>query len=250
MGHLLRATAQKGKGLLHHISRGIYPPLCLSCSAETDTAGLCAKCWRDTQFITGHACHCCGTPMLGEPDGVPCDGCLRHPQAWSKGRAVAVYDGGARRIAMGLKHGDRLDMGPTLANWMVNAGREVLQDADIIAPVPLHWTRLLRRRYNQAVELSRHIASGCDLPHVPDLLTRTKRTSMQKDMTRDERFENQREALKVTDRFINHVKGKRIVIVDDVMTTGATLSACTEACISSGAANVNVLVFARVARPL
>jgi ComF family protein len=186
--------------------------------------------------------------MLGEPDGVPCDGCLYHPQAWSQGRAVAVYAGGARRIILGLKHGDRLDMGPTLARWMATAGHDVLNDADIIAPVPLHWTRLLKRRYNQAVELSRHLAQGRDMEHIPDLLTRTKRTSMQKDMSRDERFENQRDALKITNRFAQDIIGKRILLIDDVMTTGATLSACAEACISAGAANVNVLVFARVAR--
>jgi ComF family protein len=188
--------------------------------------------------------------MLGEADGVPCDGCLRQPQAWSQGRVVAVYAGGARRIVMGLKHGDRLDMGPTIAHWMNTAGDDVLKGIDIIAPVPLHWTRLLKRRYNQAVELSRHVASAREIIHIPDLITRTKRTSMQKDMTRDERFENQREALKITNRFKDQVIGKHILIVDDVMTTGATLSACTEACISAGAAKVNVLVFARVARPL
>ena len=119
---------------------------------------------------------------------------------------------------------------------MVIAGHDVLENGDISAPVPLHWTRLLKRRYNQAVELSRHIATASDNCHLPNLLTRLKRTSMRQDMSRDERFENQREALKVTDRFVDVVQGKRILIVDDVMTTGA--------------ANVNVLVFARVARPL
>jgi ComF family protein len=188
--------------------------------------------------------------MLGEPDGVPCDDCLYHPKPWSQGRAVAVYAGGARRITMGLKHGDRLDMGPTLARWMASAGADVLAQSDIVAPVPLHWTRLLKRRYNQAVEISRHLVIGHNVEHIPDLLTRTKRTSMQKDMTRDERFENQRNALKVTDRFTDSMRRKRVLIIDDVMTTGATLSACAEVCISAGAANVNVLVFARVARPL
>jgi ComF family protein len=141
-------------------------------------------------------------------------------------------------------------MGPTLARWMANAGDDVLSNADIIAPVPLHWSRLLKRRYNQAAELSRHLERGREAEYIPDLMTRTKRTSMQKNMTRDERFDNQREALKVTDRFVDSIQGARILIVDDVMTTGATLSACSEACISAGAANVNVLVFARVARPL
>lgn len=250
MQQLLRATTQKGKDLLHHIGRGIYPPLCLSCSAETDSPGLCAKCWSDTQFITGHKCGICGTPLLGDADGVPCDDCLRRPPAWSRGCAVTVYGGGARRISLALKHGDRLDMGPTLARWMVTAGEDVLDGVDIVAPVPLHWARLLKRRYNQAAELSKRIAQQQKLNHVPDLLTRFKRTTMQVDMNRDARFENQRAAIKVTDRFSKVVQGQKILMVDDVMTTGATLSACAEACMSAGAKEVNVLVFARVARPL
>lgn len=250
MEQLLRATAQKGKDLLHHIGRGIYPPLCMSCSTETDSAGLCAKCWTQTQFITGHVCDCCGTPMLGVDDGVPCDDCLRHPRNWSRGRAVAVYAGGARRVTLALKHGDRLDMGPTLARWMATAGAVIVEKTDIIAPVPLHWTRLLKRRYNQAAELSKHISQQTELHHVPDLLTRTKPTKMQEDMSRDARYENLHGTIKITDRFTKSIQGKHILLIDDVMTTGATLSACTDACISAGATNVNVLVFARVARPL
>lgn len=250
MQNLLRGTKQKGKALLHHIGRGIYPPLCLSCGIETDTAGLCAGCWSDTHFITGHTCRCCGTPLLGDADDIPCDDCLRHPPAWRAGRAVAVYHGGARRISLALKHGDRLDMGPTLARWMIKAGTDILSDGDVVAPVPLHWTRLLKRRYNQSVELSKPIARDCKTHHIPDLLTRFRRTSMQQDMSRDERFENQRAALCVTNRYSDFIQGKRIVLIDDVMTTGATLSACAEACFDAGAANVNVLVFARVARPL
>jgi len=188
--------------------------------------------------------------MLGDPDGIPCDDCLRRPPAWKQGRAIAVYHGGARRISLALKHGDRLDMGPVMARWMIDAGRDVLQSADIIAPVPLHWTRLVKRRYNQAAELSKRIAQQAGVQHIPDLLTRFKRTSMQVQMSRDDRFENQRAALRVTPRFEQAIQKKRILLVDDVMTTGATLSACAEACMSADADHVNVLVFARVARPL
>jgi len=188
--------------------------------------------------------------MLGDPDGIPCDDCLRYPPAWKQGRAVAVYHGGARRISLALKHGDRLDMGPVLARWMVAAGQDVLQGMDIVAPVPLHWTRLAKRRYNQAAELSKRIAQHTDIQHIPDLLTRFKRTSMQVNMNRDDRFENQRAALRVTARFEEIIQKKRVLLIDDVMTTGATLSACAEACMSAGADHVNVLVFARVARPL
>jgi ComF family protein len=188
--------------------------------------------------------------MLGDDDGVPCDDCMQHPRIWARGRAAAVYAGGARRVTLALKHGDRLDMGPTLARWMVKAGRDIIEGTDVIAPVPLHWSRLLKRRYNQAAELSKRVAQQCDVDHVPDLLTRHRRTIMQEDMTRDERYNNLNDAIKVTGRFTDLVLGKRILLVDDVMTTGATLSACAQACVSAGATNVNVLVFARVARPL
>jgi ComF family protein len=131
---------------------------------------------------------------------------------------------------------------------MDNVGEVVFDDIDIIAPVPVHWSRLLRRRYNQAAELSKHIARIRLVDHIPDLLTRSKRTSMQVDMSREERIANQRSALTLTPRFSEAIKGKRVLLIDDVMTTGATMSACAEACLKAGSADVNALVFARVAQ--
>lgn len=248
MQNVLRATTRKGKLLLQKLGRGIYPPLCMSCGEETDGDGLCGACWAQTRFITGNTCSVCSAPLIGDADNVPCDSCLRYPPAWDHGRAVAVYRDGARRIILSLKHGDRLDMVPTLARWMIRESTDLLQNCDLMAPVPLHRTRLLKRRFNQAAELSKRVSQISSTLHIPDLLTRTKRTSMQVDMTREERFENQRSAISLTPRYLQMVKDKRVLLIDDVMTTGATLSACAEACRAAGSAEVNVLVFARVAQ--
>ena len=228
----------------------LYPPLCISCAVETDASGgLCADCWVDIQFISGAACDACGHPLRGQDDDqvLRCDGCIQTPQAWDRGRAAVVYNGIGRRIALGLKHGDRLDMAVPISNWMLEAGRDML-DADVIAPVPLHWTRMLKRRYNQAAVLGNQIAQFSGTKTIPDLLIRHKRTIQQKGMSREARFENQSSAIAVLSRHANALENKTVLLIDDVMTTGATLSACAEACFAAGAETVNVLVFARVAR--
>ena len=231
-------------GALKH---GIYPPLCMSCSAETDSDGLCAECWTNTQFIEGNICDCCGTPLPGDDDGIHCDSCLKYPPAWDRGRAAVVYDGGGRRIALALKHGDRLDLAKPSARWMVSNGIDVL-NVDIIVPVPLHWSRFLKRRYNQAALLGASVSKITSIKQIPDMLVRHKRTPAQKGLSRSERLENQRGAIKINKRLQPVIKGSNVLLIDDVMTTGATLSACAEACKEAGSADVNVLVFARVAR--
>jgi ComF family protein len=229
----------------------IYPPRCLTCTTETDAAhGLCPACWRDTHFIAGSVCDACGLPLVGEAEaGDRCETCLRHPPAWDRGRAATVYSGAARRAILGLKHGDRLDLTPTLAGWLALAGHDLLPDADLLAPVPLHWRRLIRRRYNQSAELARHLGRRTGLPVMADLLIRNRMTVPQERMTRDQRHENQAGALGVNPRRRGLVAGRRILVIDDVMTSGATLSAAAEACRDSGAARIDVLVLARVAFP-
>ena len=130
---------------------------------------------------------------------------------------------------------------------MAAAARDILADSDVIAPVPLHWTRLFRRRYNQATLLADVIGAGADHMVAPDLLLRRRRTVMQKCMSREQRMDNQRKAITVNPKRLSAIAGKRVLLVDDVMTTGATLSACAEACHAAGAAVVKIVVFARVA---
>ncbi len=185
-------------------------------------------------------------PGIEPEPGVQCDGCLHHPPAWDRGRALMLYDGTGRRLILSLKHGDRTDLAVPLAKWLARIAPDMLEQADIIAPVPLHWRRGLYRRYNQSAELARFLARGRPCQFTPDLLSRTRKTVPQEGMTREERFENQAGAFAVRD---GDFVGKNILLIDDVMTSGATLSGCAEALRAAGAAQINVLVIARVARP-
>jgi ComF family protein len=226
----------------------IYPPRCLACSEATDQPrGLCPACWRDTHFIEGTSCRRCGVPLIGEigPEDA-CEGCTRHPPAWDRGAAAIVYAGAGRRIVLALKHGDRLDMVRPLAGWMAAAGRELLAEADLIAPVPLHWSRLVRRRYNQSAELARRLARLSGRRAVPDLLVRRRATAPQQG-SREARAANQAGAFGLNPRRAAAVSGRTVLMVDDVLTSGATLSACAECLRAAGAARVNVLALARVA---
>ncbi len=226
----------------------IYPPRCLTCTQATEAAhGLCPACWRDTHFIAGAVCSTCGTPLVGEAeDGDRCQSCLDHPPAWDRGRAAILYAGAGRRAILGLKHGDRLDMVRPLAGWLAAAGGRLVAEADVVAPVPLHWRRLIRRRYNQSAEIARHLSRRSGTAFVPDLLTRRRMTRPQERMDRAERHANQAGAIVVTPARAGLVAGRAVLLVDDVLTSGATLSACAEACRAAGAARVDVLVLARV----
>jgi predicted amidophosphoribosyltransferase len=227
----------------------IFPPRCLACPEPTDAPhGLCPACWRDTHFLAGPACGKCGVPLVGAtgPDDL-CETCLRHPPAWDRGRAALLYEGVGRQAILSLKHGDRLDLVGPLAGWMAAAGRELIAEADVIAPAPLHWRRLVKRRYNQSAELAKRIGRLTDTPVVVDLLTKTRPTVPQEGMDRRTRAANQAGAYAVTPRRLDAVRGKAVLLVDDVLTSGATLSACAEAARAAGAVWVDVLALARVA---
>ena len=227
----------------------IYPPRCLACTEPTDRPhGLCPACWRDTHFIAGTTCGKCGVPLIGEAGGEDvCEACRRHPPAWDRGAAAILYAGAGRRVVLALKHADRLDMVPPLGGWMATAGRELLGEADLIAPVPLHWLRLLRRRYNQSAELARRLGRIAGRPVVPDLLLRRRATPPQTG-NRTVRAANQAGAFAVNPRHARpRSPGGRVLLVDDVLTTGATLSTCADCLRAAGAAGIDVLVLARVA---
>lgn len=231
--------------------RLIYPPQCLSCAerVEHDHA-LCPRCWRDTPFLRGLVCDGCGVPLPGEADSGPvvCDDCLRIARPWSRGRAAMLYDGNARRIVLGLKHADRLDLARACGRWLAAAARPLLAPGVLVAAVPLHWTRLLRRRYNQSAVLAQALAAEAGLECCPDLLVRRRRTPSQEGRDLSARFANLDGAIALHPRRGGRAEGRRVLLVDDVMTSGATLAAAAEACLAGGAAEVNVVVLARVAK--
>ena len=229
----------------------IYPPQCLTCEARVTTDfGLCGACWRETPFITGLVCCKCGTPLPGQDEGaeVLCDDCLTIARPWAAGRAALLYQDNGRALVLALKHGDRLDLVKPAAQWLQAAAGPMLRRDMLVAPVPLHWRRLLRRRYNQAAMLSGALARRAGLEHCPDLLRRLRQTGTQEGRNRDGRFANMADALSLTPRQAKRVEGRHLLLVDDVMTSGATLAAAAEACIAGGAADVSVLVLARVAK--
>lgn len=209
---------------------------------------LCHLLARDA-FITGLTCDLCGIPLPGEDAGpVHCDDCLTIARPWAQGRAAMLYRDTARSLVLGLKHADRTDLARPAADWLARAAAPILQQGMIVAPVPLHWWRLIRRRYNQAALLSAGLARRVGLDHCPDLLQRPNPTGTQEGRSRDGRFANMAGAIRVHPRRAHLLKGRAVLLVDDVMTSGATLAAATEACLASGASRVSVCVLARVAK--
>ena len=229
----------------------IYPPQCLTCGARvTSDFGLCGDCWRDTPFITGLVCQHCGVPLPGEDRqvNVLCDDCLTIARPWSAGRAALMYKDNARKLILALKHGDRLDIARPAAEWMFKAAQPMLVPDMLVVPIPLHWMRLVKRRYNQAAILSSRIAKMAKLDHCPDLLQRSRNTGSQDGLGRDGRFANMSAALTIKGKRATKVDGRHVLLIDDVMTSGATLAAGAEACIAAGASGVSVLVMARVVK--
>lgn len=236
----------------------ILPPRCLACGELVERQGvLCAPCWAAITFVAEPLCRHCGLPFAfdaegGAPDaageGHACGACLAEPPAFGRARAVMRYDDASRPLLLGFKHADRTEAAPPFAAWMARSGAALLAEAELVAPVPLHWRRLLARRYNQAALLARPLAEHAGVPAVPDLLLRRRATPSQGRLSRAERRRNVTGAFAVNPRRAEALQGRRLLLVDDVMTTGATVSACARAALRAGAAAVDVLVLARAVR--
>jgi ComF family protein len=243
--HLTRRIARRLLDLF-------FPPLCMSCRIRvSEPHALCATCWLAISFIEGALCARCGTPFESDPGGETiCGACHAKPHDFGRARALFKYDEQSKGLILGLKHGDRLDHLPGLARWLTRAGDELLRSADIIVPVPLHRWRLWKRRYNQAALLAEQLSRHSAKPHRPLLLERTRQTPSQGEMpSAKARRRNVLSAFKVPAQMRDQVRGKRILLIDDVFTTGATVDACARALKRAGAAQVDVLTVSRVVRP-
>jgi ComF family protein len=228
----------------------LLPPQCLKCRLPVDRQGLlCAECWRGVAFIGPPCCAVCGLPFAHDegPEAI-CGACVKEPPSFARARAAMVYDAASRALVLGFKHGDRIEAAAPFGRWLARAGAEFLAEADLVVPVPLHRWRLWRRRYNQAALLARALARASALEVVPDLLVRRRATASQHQLSRAQRRLNVRGAFAVDRRRSARLEGARVVLVDDVLTTGATVGACTRALLGAGARSVDVLTLARVVR--
>lgn len=241
------------QGQLQSALRTLYPPVCVSCAAPVASDfGLCGACLPQVPFISGGVCDGCGVPLAGLATGQTdtCDDCLTIPRPWQQGRAAMVYSDLGRTLVLQLKHADRTDLARPCGAWLARAAAPLVQSDTLIVPVPMHRARLVRRRYNQAVLLARAAARNLDRPMCPDLLRRVRRTPMQDHRGRDERFANLDGAIALHGPRARalEVRGRHILLLDDVMTSGATLGACARACLDGGARRVDVVVLARTPR--
>ncbi len=250
IAQIAAATRDAFKGAGRRAIDFLMPPACpVTGERVSDPAGLSAAGWGAIQFIDEPRCDRCGVPFAADYGlGVLCPSCIAAPPAFDCARAAIVYDDASHKLVVGYKHSDRTENAARFGAWMARAGSDILSATSLITPVPLHPWRLLARRYNQSSLLAAAIAAETGARFMPDLLARTRATPPQKDLSVDARARNVAGAFAVRRSRARDVGGAHIVLVDDVLTTGATLSAAAKTLRRAGAARVDALVLARVVK--
>jgi ComF family protein len=227
------------------------PRLCAACREPVEGPGLCPACWSKLSFIRRPYCERLGVPFVYDPGpGILSMEAIADPPAYNRARAAVRFDEISRALVHALKYGDRLDLAPMMGRWIGHAGGELLAQADALVPVPLHWRRLWARRFNQSAMLAAAVSAASGVPVAGAALKRVKATAQQVGLSRPERAANIQGAFRVPDESKPAIIGRRLVLIDDVLTSGATVEGCARALLRAGAANVDVLVFARVADPV
>src|SRR3954449_106519 len=242
--HALRSAWSRAGRLALDIA---LPTLCVACREPVAGVGVCAACWAKLSFIAPPYCPRLGIPFVYDPGpGLLSMEAIADPPAYARARAAVRYDEVARTLVHALKYQDRTDLAPPMGRWMARAGRELLAGADMLVPVPLHWRRAWRRRYNQSGALARIIERQSGVKTRAEVLRRVRATEQQIGLSRAQRATNVEGAFQVSPDRQAEVQGRSIVLIDDVLTSGATLGACARALLRAKAAQVDVLVFARV----
>jgi ComF family protein len=247
----LRGALSVAQGAWSHAARLMLdialPTLCVSCREPVDGEGVCAACWAKLSFIAPPYCPRLGIPFVYDPGPELLSmEAIANPPAYQRARAAVRYDDVARTLVHALKYQDRTDLAPAMGRWMARAGKELLAEADVLVPVPLHWRRGWSRRYNQSGALARVISRQSGVNLASDALRRVRSTEQQVGLSRAQRATNVQGAFKVAPERATEVQSRRVILVDDVLTSGATVDACARALLRAKAARVDVLVFARV----
>jgi ComF family protein len=246
----IKRAAEAVRAVLRTALDLALPPLCPACREPIEGRGLCPACWSKLSFITRPCCERLGIPFVYDPGpGILSMEAIADPPAYHRARAAVRFDDISRALVHGLKYGDRLELAPMMGRWISRAGRELLAEADALVPVPLHWRRLWARRFNQSAMLAAAISAESGVPIAGGALKRVKPTVQQVGLSRSERAQNVQGAFRVPPEGKPAVIGRRLIVVDDVLTSGATVEGCARALLRAGAANVDVLIFARVADP-
>lgn len=227
----------------------IFPPQCLQCDARVPNHGtLCLPCWQQVRFISDPVCECCGLPFEFAESGAMCADCLHTRPPYAQARSALCYDDHSNKLITRFKYADQTHLAVTYAPWLIVAGRELIAQTDVIIPVPLHYVRLVSRRFNQSVLLAQALSKKTGLPTLPDALVRTRHTRRQTGLTRKQREDNVKGAFLLRPKCAHAIKGKTLLLIDDVLTTGSTIEQCTKALLKAGAMRVNVLTLARTVR--
>lgn len=242
----MKTAATHIRSGLRLLSDMVFPPVCAGCGIHVAVHdAFCTSCWVSIPFIERPFCNILGRPLARDfGEGFLCAEAIASPPVFDSLRSAVLYNGSARSLVRRLKYQDATHIAPLMAAWMLRASDGMLADCDCIVPVPLHWTRLVMRRFNQSAELGRHLAARTHKRLLPATLIRMRRTSRQVGLTVQGREKNVRGAFSIAPGHEADVAGKRVVLVDDVYTTGATVSAATRVLKKAGAARVDVLTFA------
>ena len=245
---IARPLGRASRSLVLRLADIIIPPTCLACHAplgEHDT--VCAACWADISFIRAPLCDRLGLPMPFDTGGTMISAAAAaNPPLYDRARAVAHYSGVMRDMILAFKYGDTHHARKLFGRWLTSSGAELVENSDLIVPVPMHRRRLLARRFNQAAILARELARTSGRSYRPQLLRRTRPTPAQVGLSRDQRRRNLAGAFTIPVQQRRHIAGRRILLVDDDITTGSTLNACARALRRAGAAHVDALALAIV----